>query len=175
MFPSIYTTIIENIRKFFGKRSDWIIDSVSDHTMKIKKNIQSMYKKRCEVIHVDLLLIAEGDKKNYVFITDFNTFRYGHILHCGRKYFCLYSLKAFRTAEKLKYIIKDCFKTNAKQTIKMPRRIECVKFKNFDRKIKSSFMIYTDFESILVPEDNGKQNPNEPYTNRYQKHVACND
>ena len=33
-------------------------------------------------------------------------------------------------------------------------------------------MIY-DFESILVPEDNGKQNPNEAYTNKYQKHVAC--
>ena len=29
------------------------------------------------------------------------------------------------------------------------------------------------FESILVPEDNVKQNPNESYTNKYQKHVAC--
>ena len=26
---------------------------------------------------------------------------------------------------------------------------------------------------ILVPEDNGKQNQNEYYTNKYQKHVAC--
>ena len=34
-------------------------------------------------------------------------------------------------------------------------------------------MIYLDFESIVVPEDNGKQNPNESYTNKYQKHVAC--
>ena len=34
-------------------------------------------------------------------------------------------------------------------------------------------MIYADFESILVPEDNGKQNPNESYTNKYQKHIAC--
>ena len=34
-------------------------------------------------------------------------------------------------------------------------------------------MIYADFESILVPEDNGKQNPNESYTNKYQTHVAC--
>ena len=37
-------------------------------------------------------------------------------------------------------------------------------------------MIYEDFESILVPEDNGKQNPNESYTNytnKYRKHVAC--
>ena len=34
-------------------------------------------------------------------------------------------------------------------------------------------MIYPNFESILVPEDNRKQNPNESYTNKYQKHVAC--
>ena len=27
------------------------------------------------------------------------------------------------------------------------------------RKIKSIFIIYADFESMLVPEDNGKQNP----------------
>ena len=34
-------------------------------------------------------------------------------------------------------------------------------------------MVYTDFESILVPEKNGKQNHQESYTNIYQKHVAC--
>ena len=34
-------------------------------------------------------------------------------------------------------------------------------------------MIYADFESILVAEDNGKENPNESYTSKYKKHVAC--
>ena len=34
-------------------------------------------------------------------------------------------------------------------------------------------MICPDFESILVPEDNGKWNPVESYTNKYQKHVVC--
>ena len=24
-----------------------------------------------------------------------------------------------------------------------------------------------------MPEDNGKQNPKKPYTNKYQKHIAC--
>ena len=33
-------------------------------------------------------------------------------------------------------------------------------------KIKSPFMIYADFEIILVPGDNGKQNLNESYTNK---------
>ena len=37
----------------------------------------------------------------------------------------------------------------------------------------SPFIIYGDFESILVAEDKGKPNPDEYYTNKYQKHVAC--
>ena len=54
----------------------------------------------------------------------------------------------------------------------MPKNGEYIKFKNFGRKIKSPFIIYTDFEFILVPEDNGKQNLNESYTNKYQK-ICC--
>ena len=30
--------------------------------------------------------------------------------------------------------------------------------KNNERKVKSLFIIYTNFESISVPENNGKQN-----------------
>ena len=41
------------------------------------------------------------------------------------------------------------------------------------RKIKSPFMNYDDFESVLVPENNGKQNPDESYTNEYQNYVSC--
>ena len=43
----------------------------------------------------------------------------------------------------------------------MPKKGEFVKFKNYERKIKSPFMIYADFESILLPENNGKQHPEE--------------
>ena len=31
-------------------------------------------------------------------------------------------------------------------------------------------MIYVDFESILMGENNGKQNPEGSYTNKYEKH-----
>ena len=34
-------------------------------------------------------------------------------------------------------------------------------------------MICVDFESILVPENNGRQSPKESYTNKYEKHIAC--
>ena len=65
-----------------------------------------------------------------------------HSLHHGRKPFCRCCLQAFITAEKLKCHIKYCFKINGKQTIKMPQKGECIKFKSFERKIKSPFIIY---------------------------------
>ena len=37
-------------------------------------------------------------------------------------------------------------------------------------KIKSPFLIYADFESILVLKDNGKKNPEESCTSKYQKY-----
>ena len=98
---------------------------------------------------------------------------YDNSLHRGRKQFCRYCLHAFIAEEILKCHIKDCFKINGKETNKMPKKGEYVKFRTFKRKIKSPFMIYADFKSILSPEDNGKQNPNDSYTNKYQKHVAC--
>ena len=68
-----------------------------------------------------------------------------------------YCLQAFSTVEILKRHIKDAFKINGKQRINMFKKVESVIFKNYiQRKIKLPFMIFADFESILVPEDSGK-------------------
>ena len=37
MFQSIYTAVTTNIQKSFGKGSDWIIDSIINHTTSISK------------------------------------------------------------------------------------------------------------------------------------------
>ena len=37
VFRSIYTTVIAIIQKSLGKGSDWIIDSITDHTISISK------------------------------------------------------------------------------------------------------------------------------------------
>ena len=77
-------------------------------------------------------------------------------LHRGKKHFCRYCLQAFSTEEILKRHIKDCFKTNSKQKIIMLEKSEYVRFKYYEQKIKSPFIIHADFDVILVPEDNGK-------------------
>ena len=120
--------------------------------MKKKKNIQSKYQKMLRRKICWLLLIGEGEKKH---CSCKNTFMFAHSLHYGRKSFCRYCLHAFITEGILKRHFNDCFKINGKQTIKTPKKGEYVKFKNVEGKIKSPFMIYADFESILLPEYNG--------------------
>ena len=94
---------------------------------------------------------------------------YNNTLQRGRKYFC----QAFSAEEILKCYVKDCFKMNGQQMIKMLKNDEYVRFKNYERNIKSPFVIFADFENILVPEDNTKLDPSESYTNKNQKYVAC--
>ena len=61
---------------------------------------------------------------------------------------------------------------NGKKIFKMAKKDETVKFKIYIRKIKSPFIIYADFESILVPENNGNQNSDQSYMNKYQNHLG---
>ena len=73
----------------------------------------------------------------------------------------------------LEYHIKDSFKINGKKKTIIPKKGEYVKLKKYERKIKSPFIIDADFERSLGSEDNGKQNPEESYINKHQKHIAC--
>ena len=113
-------------------------------------------------------MIKEGEKKHYILINDFNRFMFDHSLHCGITHFVAIVYK-LSLQEKYQSVI---LKTDCKKTIKIPKNGEYVTYKNFERKIKSRFMIYADFEIILLAEDNVKQNQNESFTSKYQKHVA---
>ena len=55
----------------------------------------------------------------------------------------------------------------------MKKKSEYVKFKNYERHTNLPYIIYADFEQILVPQNNGKQNLDESYTKKYQKYISC--
>ena len=130
-------------------------------------------KKCCEEKLVDLLLIGEEGKRHYVLIKDFNTFMYDLSLHRGKNIFAVIAYRLLVQKKTLESHIKDCSKINSKQRIIMPKKGEFIKFEYHERKIKFSFITFADFERILVPENNGKQYPEESYTNKYRKHMAC--
>ena len=68
-------------------------------------------------------MIEKEWKKHYILIIDFNTFKYDHTLHCGRKKIFWYCLQAFSSEEMLKSHMKDCCKIKDKQTIVMPKNV----------------------------------------------------
>ena len=100
-----------------------------------------MSKKYFEKKDIDLLLIGEENKKQYVFVKDFNTFMYNNTLHRGRKHFCCYCLLAFSTEKILTCHVKDCFKINGKKILKKSKKDGYSRFKDNEREMKSPFMI----------------------------------
>ena len=55
-FQSVYTTIISNIQKSWGKGSSWILDSVIDHIISISKYNHlagSSYIKLLKELHIE--------------------------------------------------------------------------------------------------------------------------
>ena len=54
----------------------------------------------------------------------------------------------------------------------MVKKDKYIRLKNYKKNIKSTFMMYADFESILILEGSRNQNPNEFYASKYAKHVA---
>ena len=77
--------------------------------------------------------MIDGRNHNVV-INDFKRFMYDHSLHHGKKYFCRYRLHALFKEKILKHHIKDWFIVKDKQTIKMAKKGENNKLKNFERK-----------------------------------------
>ena len=71
-----------------------------------------------------------------------------HTLHRGVKQFYRCCLRTSSTEETIESHIKECFKINGKQRLIMPPNDEFVKFKNYERKIKSPFIIYGDLKAF---------------------------
>ena len=71
---------------------------------------------------MNLLLIAEDEKRHYVLIKDFNRFMYNKTKHQHRKHFCMYCLQCFSSEEVLNNHKTNCIVINGKQAIKMPEK-----------------------------------------------------
>ena len=81
-------------------------------------------------------------------------------------------MQSFTNVQILEKHVNDYFEINGKQMIKVTKKGEAVKFKNYAGKIKSSIFICANFKSILVSENNGKQNSDDSYTNKNQNQVG---
>ena len=98
--------------------------------------------------NLNLLLISNEEKQQYVLIKDFDTFMYNQTKHEHRKHFCMYCLQCFSSEDVLNKHKTECIVINGEQAIKMPEKGEKIMFKNHSRQLQVLFVIYADFEAI---------------------------
>ena len=90
---------------------------------------------------------------------------YDHALNRIKKHFCHYCLQAFGTEEKLKYHTNDTstlyyiniLKLMENEKLKCLKKVNMLNSKIMNEKIKTPFMIYADYESILVPKNSKRK------------------
>jgi hypothetical protein len=125
---------------------------------------------------MELLLLGDGEGSlHYVLIKDVNRLLYSVSKHKGKAYFrlhCLHSCVSEKTLEKHK---ETCLEVNGVQATRLPKEGTKIKFKNHRNSMPVPFVIYADFESILVPEEKKdmEKDEDQSHTNRYQTHQAC--
>jgi hypothetical protein len=127
--------------------------------------------------HMELLLLGdENGKLHDVLIKDVNRLLCSVRKSKSRMHFCLNCFHNCTSEDSLAKHRETCLDVNGVQATKLPKEgTKINKFKNHRNSMPVPFVIYADFESILVPEekkDVGKDE-DESHTNRNQTHQAC--
>ncbi|XP_066902574.1 uncharacterized protein [Halyomorpha halys] len=121
--------------------------------------------------HRDLLLLSLDQKSHYVYIKNFEKLvgnqisKHEHELRICRSCFTHFDNQYGKQAsEKLEEHKEYCFE-NKPVRIVLPKKNPFIRFSNVERQSKVPFVIYADFESILVPINESSGN-----TTKYQRH-----
>ena len=127
--------------------------------------------------HMELLLLGDGGGSlHYVLIKDVNRMLCSVSKHKHKQHFCLHCLHSCTSEDVLKKHRETCIEVNGVQATKLPKEGTKIKFKNHRNSMPVPFVIYADFESILVPEgerSESESSEDESSTTLYQTHKAC--
>ena len=137
--------------------------------------------------HMELLYIEgeyEGEKRqHYALIKDSSRLMFNFTKHKGKKHFCMNCLQCFYSKEALVKDRINCIVINGMQAVEMPKtyidkngvkRIPSIYFQNHIKQLPVPFVIYADFESITEKVSGCQPSDSKSYTEKYQKHTACN-
>ena len=119
---------------------------------------------------IDLLLINNDNNNHYCWIKNFDgLISKQHNKKSDKCYHCKRCLHGYSTKELLEKHNKNC--TTEPTRIVLPDEKEkFVKFKNYTHQLKVPFVVYVDFESLIVPINSAFKNSN---TVACQHHEPC--
>ena len=125
---------------------------------------------------INLLVIEGLDESNhYTWIRQFDAllqYEHGH-----PKWFCPYCMHGFdkrhSTPKKFHEHCQNCFQYGP-QKVKYPQEgSNKIEYSSFDNENPAKYIIYADFETILIPIEGCDPNPDESSTTRKNHHVPC--
>ena len=96
---------------------------------------------------MDLLLIIDKNKSNYVYIKDFNRFMCNKTKNKNKKHFYKYCLQCFSSEKVLIKHMENCLIINGKQSVQL--KGGSIEFKNHFKQLSVLFKTYADFECLL--------------------------
>ena len=119
---------------------------------------------------ITLLLIKDGENSHYCLVKNLSALIISQInVHKGSRNFCLNCFNGFNTTNALNKHMEYCYNNDCVK-LNMPSEGTYLYFKNFVNSEKAPFTIYADFESLIKPLQSCDPDPNQSYTNKYQKH-----
>lgn len=126
---------------------------------------RSEYKRKNRI---NLLLLERGNKSHYVVILDLpRLVRRQMTKHHGKLFFCEDCLLFFQSEPMITDHICGGVATF------LPSKGSVMQFKNFSRKQDIPFVVYADFETLLLPYQSCEPNPSVSYTLNSKRHVAA--
>ena len=107
--------------------------------------------------HIDLMLLSEGKgdlkRKHYVWIKNMSRLVVHATKHKGTTYVCPHCVHRYTTLQSFNNHFPALSK-RLHQIIQFPSEDDkIVQFKPFDKTVLMDFVVYADFESILIPSD----------------------
>ena len=90
--------------------------------------------------------------------------------HHGKQYFCTNCLQGF--AQELSRDQHQVYcEDNETVNVEMPKKGSTVEFYDGHNQFTVPFIMYTDFESLLIPIEMSKYDPNQPYSQNVNQHI----
>ena len=116
---------------------------------------------------MDLVLLIDDDKSQYVYIKDFDRFMFHKTKNKNKKWFYRSCVQCFSRESVLIKHKENCVSINGKQSVILEKGI--IEFENYFKQVPVPFKIYADFEGNL----RGFESYEGSYTKKYQDHVPC--
>src|SRR5271163_338670 len=120
---------------------------------------------------IDLLFTSNEDTNHYVLIKDLNSLCNGKTKNTNRKYLCRHCIQFFPSQDRLDKHIPDCMIINGTQAVELPKKGTIISFKNLKATLDIPFVVFADYESLVVPVEIDKNITSQ--TIKTHEHKCC--